>query len=233
MHRASAPLKHSPRLTAQRGSKRLSRPQPARSGPGWSLTACRHCAGARGLASPPHPTRHSISVVKYLEHEKKTNQTHICRAQPVGFLPETCGPAFSHIPLTCSSDLTERHPLGRAGAWPAARGQCPPLSPSGWAVKAPVGTTPHLPPMAPSLQRLAKTQYLLCLPGTYDPKGRQRRNCRQWGRAPWSEHPHCQRVSQAGTLTKRERQSVRVAPTVHTTKEGTEAKPEEGTGWGR
>lgn len=100
-------------------------------------------------------------------------------------------------------------------------------------MRAPAGTTPHLPPTAPSLQGLAKTQYLLCLPGTYDPKGRQRRDCRRRGRAPWSEHPHRQRVSQAGTLTKRERQSVRVAPTVHTTKEGTEAKPEEGTGWAR
>lgn len=182
-----------------------------------------------GLTSPP--TRHSTSVAKYLEREKKPNQMHICRTRPVGFLPETCGPPFSHVPLTCSSDLTKRRPLGRAGAWPVARGQCPPSVPPGWAVRAPVGTTPHLAPMAPSLQGLAKTEYLLCLPGTYDPKGCQRRDCRWWGRAPWSEHPHRQRVSQAGMLTKRERQPARVAPTVHTTKEGTEAKPKEGTGW--
>lgn len=182
-----------------------------------------------GLTSPP--TRHSTSVAKYLEREKKPNQMHICRTRPVGFLPETCGPPFSHVPLTCSSDLTKRRPLGRAGAWPVARGQCPPSVPPGWAVRAPVGTTPHPAPMAPSLQGLAKTEYLLCLPGTYDPKGCQRRDCRWWGRAPWSEHPHRQRVSQAGMLTKRERQPARVAPTVHTTKEGTEAKPKEGTGW--
>lgn len=57
------------------------------------------CGGrGTGLTSPPHETFHF--AVKSLESGEKKNQTHICRARPVGFLPETRGPAFPHAPLT-------------------------------------------------------------------------------------------------------------------------------------
>lgn len=165
-----------PGPSAQQGSKRVSRPRPIGRGTDWSLTACRRRAGSKGLASPPRPTRHSTFVVKYLESEEKKNQTHICRAWPMGFLPETRGPAFSHVPLTHSSDLAVRHPRAcwcAAGGLPAgARGPASALAPTRSGCESPCEDHPHLLPTAPRLQGLAKTSCPLCLPGMCGPKGR-------------------------------------------------------------
>ena len=180
-----------------------------------------------GLTSPP--TRHSTSVAKHLEREKNPNQTHMCRARPMGFLSETCSPTFSHVPLTCSSDLTKRRPLGRAGAWPVARGQCPPSVPPGWAVRGPVGTTPTWLLRPHRCEDLPKQSVCFVFQGPMTLRDTKGGTAGGGGGRRGLSIPS---ASGSARLARspRGKDSQCEAPTVHTTKEGTEAKPEEGTG---